>query len=218
MGPLLLSSSLRARPQPETGRWLWKWHLPGTVQGTLVSLAQPWLPNPFRPRITNAWSLCLRPSSGSPCPWDSLPILAPHFLCLLLITPASAPPPRDHLPFPTTLHLHNLRPFIHCLLLLSLSHSRSTLRTEGPRARSGSHLGLHPLSPALLLGQLLVTAGATPEATAWNWVVKRGSPKPPRAVGPPVRSPTHHTGPAPSWGPRGAPRPLRGLFTSGPAH
>lgn len=63
--------------------------------------------------------------------------------------------PEDHLPFPTTLHLHNLRPFIHCLLLLCPSHSRSTLRTEGPRARYSSHPQPVPLSPALLLGPLL---------------------------------------------------------------
>lgn len=163
---------------------LFPWHRLGSPHPFTRGLSA--FDHPQALHVLGAHSPSWTPTS---CACSSLHLHMPHL-------------PEDHLPFPTTLHLHNLRPFIHCLLLLCPSHSRSTLRTEGPRARYSSPPAC-TLSPALLLGPLLVTA--------WNWVVKRGTPKPPRAVGLPVRSPTHHTSPASSWEPRGAPLPLRGV-------
>lgn len=58
----------RARPQPESSRWFWRCHLPGTFQGALVfpgtALSSP---ESFRPGLYTVCSLCLRLSLDPPC-------------------------------------------------------------------------------------------------------------------------------------------------------
>lgn len=63
----------RARAQPESGRWFWRCHLPGTFQGALVvpgaALSSP---HSFRPELHIVCSMCLRPSLDPPRSQSSL--------------------------------------------------------------------------------------------------------------------------------------------------
>lgn len=124
--------------------------------------------------------------------------------------------PKAHPPFLPTLHLYNLQPLIRCL-------------------STSLELLFHPQNPRSQ-GEVLLTPSACPRLSCpapgtaisdgWRdtrgqgpgWVAKSGSPKPQRPLGPPVRSPAHHTGPASSLEPRGAPLPPGGRSMSGPAH
>lgn len=107
---------------------LFPWHRLGSPHPFTRGLSA--FDHPQALHVLGAHSPSWTPTS---CACSSLHLHMPHL-------------PEDHLPFPTTLHLHNLRPFIHCLLLLCPSHSRSTLRTEGPRARYSSPPACTPLS------------------------------------------------------------------------